>query len=390
MSTAILSSPAAALPVATASGWLALLQEPDVTLQTHALTKLLACVETLWHEVAEALPDLEAMAENADLPEATRQTAAAVASRVFFHLGEPSQALRLALEAGHLEVDTRSAAGINDPYRKRLLTAALDAYIAHRRQVVDEQITPPEDAALPIAPLQALVHKLLDANCASGHAADALGIALEAREETQVKSILQANPQLCAEALKPLQLVSNKAFRQSVLEVISTCLKPNQIDLRVLVHQLLKQPDSVATVLAELLKGSEEECLFSYQVCFDLIDSGDQAFVQLVSTALATSFSGDRADDPHFEQAQRILVGGFSSELTLSFLHKQSNADRLVMEQLKKALEERGSGGRNSILHNAAVMTHAYLYAGTTNDSFLRDYLDWMKKASNWYVCADC
>ena len=56
------------------------------------------------------------------------------------------------------------------------------------------------------------------------------------------------------------------------------------------------------------------------------------------------------------------------------------------MENLKKSLEERGSGGRSSLLHNAAVMTHSYLYAGTTNDSFLRDYLDWMKKASNWYV----
>jgi 26S proteasome regulatory subunit N2 len=54
------------------------------------------------------------------------------------------------------------------------------------------------------------------------------------------------------------------------------------------------------------------------------------------------------------------------------------------MENLKKALEERGSGGRSSVLHNAAVITHSYLYAGTTNDSFLRDYLDWMKKASNW------
>jgi 26S proteasome regulatory subunit N2 len=70
--------------------------------------------------------------------------------------------------------------------------------------------------------------------------------------------------------------------------------------------------------------------------------------------------------------------------LALSFLHKHSNADRRIMEDLKKAMEERGGGGRNSILHNAAVITHSYLYAGTTNDSFLRDHLDWMKKASNW------
>lgn len=379
MTTALLAP--TSLPVATASGWLALLQEPDVTLQSHALTKLLACVDTLWHEVAEALPDLEALAENEELPAATRQTAAAVASRVFFHLGEPHQALRLALEAGDLEVDVQP----DDPYRKRLLSAALDAYIAHRRQVLEESPAAADESTnLPIAPLQALVHKLLDATCQSGHAADALGIALEAREEDQVLAILKSNPHLCGAALHPLSLVSNKAFRNSVLTVISSCLKPDQIDLRVLVHQLLNQPEPVATVLASLLKASEEDSLFAYQVCFDLIDSGDQAFVQIVSDALATSFGEEATTNTQCLQAQRILVGGFSSELTLSFLHKQSNADRLTMEQLKKSLEERGSGGRNSILHNAAVMTHAYLYAGTTNDSFLRDYLDWMKKASNW------
>jgi 26S proteasome regulatory subunit N2 len=69
--------------------------------------------------------------------------------------------------------------------------------------------------------------------------------------------------------------------------------------------------------------------------------------------------------------------------LGLSFLHKNSDSDRLIMENLKKALEERG-GGRNSVLHNCAVVTHSYLNAGTTNDSFLRDNLDWMRKASNW------
>jgi 26S proteasome regulatory subunit N2 len=388
MATAVLSSSNAAIPVATAAGWLALLQEPDVALQTHALIKLLACVETLWHEVAEALPDLEALAENTDLPLGTRQTAAAVASRVFFHLGEPQQALRLALEAGELDLAQ------NDPYSKRLVAAALDAYIAHRRQEEDEETTTTasSDATvdpLPMIPLRTLVHKLVTLSCESGHAADALGIAMEAREADQVQTILQHHPHLCAVAVDASSqgsVSNNKAFRTQVLQTVADCLPPDQVDLRVLVHQRLKQPEPVASVLKQLLLGSEEESLLGFQVCFDLIDSGDQAFASSVAANLAVSFSASTAEDSiaRWKQAERILVGGFESELTLSFLHKQSNADRLLMEQMKKALEERGSGGRNSILHNAAVMTHAYLYAGTTNDSFLRDYLDWMKKASNW------
>ena len=54
--------------VATASGWIALLQEPDVVLRSNALKKLLEYVDTLWHNVAESLPDLEIIAEDFNLP----------------------------------------------------------------------------------------------------------------------------------------------------------------------------------------------------------------------------------------------------------------------------------------------------------------------------------
>ena len=137
MAGVTIAKPSAA--IATASGWIALLQEPDVVLRSHALNKLLDCVGTLWHEVAECLPDLEAIAEDLDLPLNMRQTSAAVASRVFFHLEEPSQALRLALEAGEAHFDLN----IKTPYVDRLVTAALDAYIQERRRLLveDEKAT---------------------------------------------------------------------------------------------------------------------------------------------------------------------------------------------------------------------------------------------------------
>ena len=133
-------------PVATASGWIALLQEPSVELRSHALKKLLDCVDYLWHEVAESLPDLETIAEDLDIPLATRQTAAAVASRVFFHLEEPSQALRLALEAGEDHFDLR----MKTPYVTRLVTAALDAYIQERRKLLNvDDVVGGEEASAP-------------------------------------------------------------------------------------------------------------------------------------------------------------------------------------------------------------------------------------------------
>ena len=407
--------------VATASGWIALLQESDVTLKSHALKKLLECVDTLWHEVAECLPDLEAIAEDTvDAPPEMRQRAAAVASRVFFHLEEPTQALRLALEAGEDHFDVSQAA--TTPYVERLVAAALDAYVQERRRLVADEdelaavvtsskrisisgkkveALSAEEVGLPMDRLQALVHRLLESCCATGKYDHALGIALEARETEKVRDILNASGSdatLLKYALSScVTVVQSKAFRQEALAVIAECLQKLFEDKHataaydlILVYQLLGQAVPVAKALTQLIQGSEEESLLALQLCFDLMDTGDQAFVNSVAAGLQEAEKADEGNEElkkRWERTSKVLTGGFPSELALSFLHKHSKADRLIMENLKKSLEERGSGGRSSVLHNAAVMTHSYLYAGTTNDSFLRDYLDWMKKASNWYAC---
>ena len=373
--------------VATASGYVALLQESDNTLRSHALKKLLECVDTLWHEVAESLPDLETIAEDLDLPQDMRQMAAAVASRVFFHLEEPSQALRLALEAGEAHFDLQHTS----PYVQSLVRAAIDAYVAERLKAIDdEKEEKEEDIGISMEQLQAMVYRLLETCCKEGKYDHALGIALEAQETSKLREILvSSGPSV--EMLKyalnsSINVVSSKAFRQEALGVIAECLE-EQVDSRktasvdlIFVYQLLGKPEKVAEVLSKLVEGSDDDALLGFQLCFDLSDSGDQAFVTRVAAALTKS----DAQKERWAQVDRVLTGGFSSELALSFLHKQSKADSLIMETLKKSLEERGSGGRSSILHNSAVLTHSYLYAGTTNDSFLRDHLDWMKKASNW------
>jgi 26S proteasome regulatory subunit N2 len=380
--------------VATASGFVALLQEPDVVLKEHALNKLLECVDTLWHEVAESLPDLETIAEDLDLPLAMRQTAAAVASRVFFHLEEPSQALRLALEAGESHFDLQQ----KTPYVQSLTRAALDAYIQERRKLLldeeDKQSNEKEELGISMEQLQAMVYRLLETCCDEGNYDHALGITLEAQESVKLREILMSSGPDAALLKYALQssinVVSSKSFRQEALAVIAECLEKQlperkiaAVDLTV-VYQLLGKPEKVAQALAKLLEGSDEDALLGFQLCFDLVDSGDQAFITHVATELKTKKTD--ANKGRWAQVERVMIGGFSSELAVSFLHKQSKADRLIMETLKRSLEERGSGGRSSVLHNSAVITHSYLHAGTTNDTFLRDYLDWMKKASNWYV----
>eukprot|EP00563_Minutocellus_polymorphus_P015879 CAMPEP_0181049346 /NCGR_PEP_ID=MMETSP1070-20121207/15927_1 /TAXON_ID=265543 /ORGANISM="Minutocellus polymorphus, Strain NH13" /LENGTH=1154 /DNA_ID=CAMNT_0023128205 /DNA_START=55 /DNA_END=3519 /DNA_ORIENTATION=- len=448
--------------VATASGLLAMLSEPSPALVSAALTKLLAVVDTLWHEVAESLPDLEAIAEGAaasasssgaaaegedaavpglDLP--SRRTAAAIASRVYFHLEEPVQALRLALDAGVEHFNP--AADRGDPYVECLVGAALEAYVkrgrvAHGAEAAAEAAAggaaaegedDDESAHLDPTKLSSLVDLMFVRCYADGRYAHALGVALEARSLPKVSECLtESGTHGVAEQLTALRYALDAAvghvsddrpFRDDVVTILTTHLagifassktgsahhSASAVALCV-AYQLRNQPHEVGSLLSRLLGGDvEAEVLLGLQLCFDMVDSGDEAFVGAVAAALPTkttaaaaaageeggeeeaksetASSDPQSDEAHeaYTAARRILTGGFVTELSLSFLHKNSNSDTLLMEHLQKALDERGNA-RNSVLHNWGVGTHAVLNAGTTNDSFLRDHLDWMKKAGNW------
>mmetsp|Transcript_21670 Transcript_21670/g.45520 ORF Transcript_21670/g.45520 Transcript_21670/m.45520 type:complete len:1137 (-) Transcript_21670:41-3451(-) len=477
--------PSNTTPVATASGLLALLSESDPSLVSHALSRLLSVVDTLWHEVAECLPDLEAIAEGGDVADdvmdddgvaaanrpsiaydlPTRQTAAAVASRVFFHLEEPVQALRLALESGEEHFDIRRGKG--SMYVERLVNAAVETYVTRRaaewegRGAAVSRGGEEEDEAmaLDMDKLARVVHLMFERCYEDGTYNHALGVAFEAREAGKVDEILN---RLLADAsaagagadydavLDTLSyaldaasaLIPSKAFRTKSLELIASALdrvwnataavlaaaKRHAACKLVHCRQLLGDDRGVADVIVRLLdaprlqggEAGDDGALLGLQLCFDIVDSGDRAFVAKVAGHIpkcgdeeegtrqsrsqpASSQEGtngadgagdnhdNHSDDVprtpeqkiHFQNSHRVLTGGFTSELSLSFLYKHSNADRFIMTHLKKALEERGMG-RNSLLHHCAVCAHGYLNAGTTNDSFLRDHLDWMKKASNW------
>ncbi len=508
-------------------------------------------VNTQWHEIAEALPELEAIAEGGGIiednataimmddvaaamissnsnavslyDESTRRTAAALASRVFFHLEEPRQALRLALDSGDVHFNVLCPNENDGPYVEQLVNAAIGEYIRRKQKEFDgseeeemeeegnggvgaakkmrgKKKTEAEEEGeegeeLDMAKLHNVVQLMFQRCYIDGAYGHALGVAFEARECDKVQEILEKlstfssssstavfskeedAKNLVVETLKYAllsahDLIPSKVFRNRVLQLIANSLnevfcdpnnsnqssetstnslsvaKRNAACTLVLCHQLLGDAASVGNIIVQLIDddggdcgakagedGNDDSALLGLQLCFDIIDTGDQAFVTKVASWLpkrendasnaaimgsnAAEGSGNvEVDDEgnatsppananefgvevvetmmtttklirsdvtwaHFMNAHRILSGGFTSELSLSFLYKNSNADTLIMANLKKALDER-TMVRNSVLHNCAVTAHGYLNAGTTNDVFLRDNLDWMKKASNW------
>lgn len=72
-----------------------------------------------------------------------------------------------------------------------------------------------------------------------------------------------------------------------------------------------------------------------------------------------------------------ILDGDVTISLHLQFLIRSNKTDLLILKNTKEVI-------RNSICHNATVISHSLMQAGTTCDQFLRDNLDWLGRATNW------
>jgi 26S proteasome regulatory subunit N2 len=80
-----------------------------------------------------------------------------------------------------------------------------------------------------------------------------------------------------------------------------------------------------------------------------------------------------------FGSVRHILRGTKTIELNLEFLYRNNHTDKSVLNKVRDSLE-----ARNSIFHTGVTFANAFMNAGTTNDTFFRENLDWLGKAVNW------
>ncbi|CAM9742191.1 unnamed protein product, partial [Choristocarpus tenellus] len=392
-----------------ASGLISLLEEEDDALRTHALKRLHDVVDQHWAEVASVVPLIEELSEDEAFP--ARELAAAVASKCFFHLEEYSDALRLALGAGsYFDVSSKTE------YVSTMVSICIDQYTALRTSQKEE-----EDETKPVDPrMESIVERMFERCYADGEYTQAMGIALESRrldkmeetirQSTDKRGILAYTFDVCQ------TLVTSKETRLAVLAILVDMHRTLPETDFVAVSQSLQflgEAGQVAQVLKDLLHGSDESALLAYQIAFDLVESEDQHFlmevnkhlpqksiaagapeagieegkgeeggakegeVAAVASANEMEVSEDGEQSKEFmgrlEKLQQVLSDGFSIDLSLNFLYKMNQTDLLILMNIKSALET-----RNSVLHNVTVVAHAYMQAGTTVDTFLRDNLDWM------------
>ncbi|KAK9829302.1 hypothetical protein WJX72_005032 [[Myrmecia] bisecta] len=432
----------AAVAVSSASGLLSLLDEDDDSLRLHALQSLNRVVHEFWFQIASSIASVEAFYEDEEFSH--RELAALVASKVFYHLGELDDALTYALGAGSLfDINEQSE------YVQTILARCIDQYIELRTKGSEAENKAEIDPRL-----TAIVERMFDRCYRDGQFEQAVGIALESRRLDKLEQTIKASPDLVQTLTYSLnvcqQLVVNREFRQQVLRLLirlyESSPKPDWVSISQCLMFLDDAPE-VAKILNMLLKGSEEDALLAYQVCFDLCENEMQFFLAKVGehlasiapampapapaapaadangaaaapatteangaagpaaadgaadAAAATANGGASAmetDEPstapqpaaspeavqyaeRFAKVKRIISGEAPITLYLEFLYSHNHADLQILKNIKNAVEV-----RNSVCHSAVIFANAMMHSGTTVDSFLRENLEWLSRATNW------
>lgn len=302
-------------------------------------------------------------------------------------MGDLQDALAYALGAGELF-------SVNDTseYAQTILARCIDAYTLQRTSADGGDEGKTMDPRL-----VAIVERLLDRCILDGQYTQAVGIALETRRLDQLeKSVERSSDRQTTlrYALEVTQkMVVSFTFREQALRLIARLLSegatPDYASVALcLAH--LHDANGLADIIVGLLKGSDDDALKSYQIAFDLYASELSVLRTRVQTHLNELLPESEADamEPDEEGVLikrrsamflTILSGKVPLELEKQFLARHCSSDLTILKNMKNTVET-----RNSVCHGAVVFANAIMHSGTTVDTFLRDNLDWLSRATNW------
>ncbi|XP_024985241.1 26S proteasome non-ATPase regulatory subunit 1 homolog A-like [Cynara cardunculus var. scolymus] len=408
----------AATMVSSAGGLLAMLNEPHPSLKLHALSNLNAFVDYFWPEISTSVPIIESLYEDEEFDQ--RQLAALLVSKVFYYLGELNDSLSYALGAGSLfDVSEDS------DYVHTLLAKAIDEYATLKTKAAESK----EESSDVDPRLEAIVERMLDKCITDGKYQQAIGMAIECRRLDKLKEAITNSDNVHATLSYCMNVshafVNRREYRREVLlllvKVYQDLASPDYLNICQCL-MFLDQPEGVAKILEKLLRSeNKDDAMMAFQIAFDLIENEHQAFLLSVRDRLSspklkpeqptaietdTAQSGNpsvsedtqmadetqaptanvpETDPSEVTYAERltkmkgILSGETSIQLTLQFLYSHNKSDLLILKTIKQSIEM-----RNSVCHSATIYANALMHAGTTVDTFLRDNLDWLSRATNW------
>jgi 26S proteasome regulatory subunit N2 len=207
----------------------------------------------------------------------------------------------------------------------------------------------------------------------------AIGVGIEAKRLDVVEQALQlagfTEDILNYTKTSAMTSIQTLEFRNVVLELlvkVYNSLKVPDLLAVCQIHIFLNNPAECVKILSSLIE--KKSTVLSFQIAFDLYDNARQEFLLKCINVLK-----GLPDSDHKTKIISILSGDVTIKLYLEFLYRNNNTDKLILSASKDSLD-----ARSSVYHSGLTIANAFMNAGTTNDQFLRDNMDWLGKANNW------
>eukprot|EP00397_Hematodinium_sp_SG-2012_P020973 GEMP01021640.1.p1 GENE.GEMP01021640.1~~GEMP01021640.1.p1 ORF type:complete len:655 (+),score=78.73 GEMP01021640.1:79-1965(+) len=262
------------LTITSAQGFLAQLKETEPFVRQVALDRLLDVVDHFWAEIADCLTDIEACYEDPSFPH--RNAAALLASRVYYHLEEYGDSLRLALEAGDLFV-----LRVKTEFVETIVTKAIDEYIRMKTDPKQPTINPK---------LENVVERMFKQCLDEKEFKQGLGIAIECRRLDRVHDFILATPDVFETVQYCMDLaprLNSRSFRMDFFKMLKGIFRGLGSDNLQIYPGLcqclfvLDDSDGMAEILKSLLdKGTAQGRLLAFQIAFDLNENENQEFLR--------------------------------------------------------------------------------------------------------------
>eukprot|EP00493_Phyllostaurus_siculus_P026377 UN26722 len=197
------------MSLTSASGIIALLDEPEPELKHYALKKLDSVVDEFWAEISDVITKIEELCETESFGH--RDLSSLVASKVYFHLGAFEDSVMFALGAG----DLFNVNGHTE-YVETTIAKCIDLYVQQRNQSLEK----PDDVTIDKRLID-IVDKMFQRCFDDKKYKQAVGIALETRrldvfkqavlKSDDVQDMLSYSLQIC------MTLIESRLFRNEVL-----------------------------------------------------------------------------------------------------------------------------------------------------------------------------
>ncbi|EGR26895.1 proteasome regulatory complex component protein, putative [Ichthyophthirius multifiliis] len=369
--------------------YIQLLSEKDNQLKIIGLQKLEKVVDSNWAELAEHLTDMQKKKKNIkkfkkqsenlydDLNFPRRDLAYSLASKVYFCLEEYEESLNLALESGsYFQITEKSQ------YVEVLVSTCIEKYIEHRKSGQDSKLN---------EKYTEIVEKMFTKCIREQEYRHALGIAVESQRCDKIKQILEE-----AEETKRGDLVnylyevctrqiSNKLHRNQILRLLISFYQSKlafqglqneeYVNLSLCYHKL-GLFEEFAQLLHSLL---QKNVPLAFQLAVEISDNQNYGFVKKVIETLPVQ---NEAVDPQNDNRStliEILQGKTQNKINFEVLKYLNKSDPALIKQILTAVDT-----KKQVAHTAVALCNAILSAGTADQKFLSENLEWAQKSQLW------